>query len=551
MDSSGEPGAVRSSGAPQETILPPIAADPLFVDAVEEAVSGLAVSSLPGARLLEPVGRDPHDFASLYIRHRSSFELHVRRFLRDPRDVEEVVQEGFLRLFLALPELENELQALRFCRRVLTNLCIDRYRATQRRPVVVDLDEDGAGLVDERAGIDPVVAAEDAAVVRQALALLSPLHRAVLVKREVEEKPLAQIASELDLPAESVKHVLYRARRALRRLLVAGALDGTKPGGRLAAAAGGALALALLVAGALFALPRAMVPSPKALSPGQPLVARPHLLAAGSIRHGGWSSARTSARTPAKHPVAPSATAPMPPPAGTTQPGSTPPGGSSHGRTGSGPGTGTGGKSPGSGSTPPAPAPGGRPVSGETGTVSLAQLDTFGTDPVTGPAQVTAAAPMPGSGGSVTSTSLFSAPTQLGTFSVRQSFENSAAAPTTAATFVPMLTTSSGTVTFALGASSTSVVPQPNGTIEIDASAQVVPSSTGTTSAGAPSLSAFEVRLVYSSSSLTSIVSETVVAPVTGQTTSSGPPPSGTAAATGGAGSSIVPAKEVVPKGEQ
>ncbi len=86
------------------------------------------------------LGADPHDFAGLYIRHRSSFALHARRFLRDPRDVDEVVQEAFLRLFLALPELGSELQALSYCRRTITNLCIDRYRADQRRPRLVDLE---------------------------------------------------------------------------------------------------------------------------------------------------------------------------------------------------------------------------------------------------------------------------------------------------------------------------------------------------------------------------------------------------------------------------
>ena len=31
-------------------------------------------------------------------------------------------------------------QALAYCRRTITNLCIDRYRAAQRRPSLVDLD---------------------------------------------------------------------------------------------------------------------------------------------------------------------------------------------------------------------------------------------------------------------------------------------------------------------------------------------------------------------------------------------------------------------------
>ena len=168
---------------------------------------------------------DPHDFAGLYIRHRTAFTLLARRHLRDPRDADDVVQEAFLRLFLALPELETELQALAYCRRTITNLCIDRYRAQARRPSLVDigtipLEE----LPDEDQG-DPVVRAEDAALVREALSMLSPLHRAALVKREIEEKSLPVIAEELEVPEESVKHLLFRARRALRRLLVGTSLE--------------------------------------------------------------------------------------------------------------------------------------------------------------------------------------------------------------------------------------------------------------------------------------------------------------------------------------
>ena len=109
-------------------VLPPLPADPLFVDAVEDAVAG-GSDDLPDAQPQRRVGTNPRDFASLYIRHRASFGLHARRFLSDPRDVDEVLQEAFLRLFLAMPELETELQALAYCRRTVTNLCIGDSRA--------------------------------------------------------------------------------------------------------------------------------------------------------------------------------------------------------------------------------------------------------------------------------------------------------------------------------------------------------------------------------------------------------------------------------------
>lgn len=191
-------------------VLPPVEADPVFSEPLPLA------QLIPAPRL----GSDPQDFAALFIRHKWSFCLHARRFLSDQRDIDEVVQEGFLKLFLALPELETELQALAYCRRTITNLCIDRYRADQRRPHLIDLEDilDNPPVEDD--DTDPLVQAEDAVIVREALAMLSPLHRAALVKREVEEKSLPQIALELDLPVEQVKHVLHRARRALRRLLV-------------------------------------------------------------------------------------------------------------------------------------------------------------------------------------------------------------------------------------------------------------------------------------------------------------------------------------------
>jgi RNA polymerase sigma-70 factor (ECF subfamily) len=218
--------------------------------------AGVQTALAPASAAAPGLGSDPHDFAGLYIRHRASFTSHARRYLRDGRDADEVVQEAFLRLFLAMPELDNELQALAYCRRTITNLCIDRYRADARRPRLVALD--GAPideLAEDDAG-DPVVRAEDAALVRAALSQLPELHRAALVKREIEEKSLPVIADELDVAEDNVKHLLFRARRTLRKLLagtsVAPGADaerarGLRPAGRGLSGGVAGLLLAALV----------------------------------------------------------------------------------------------------------------------------------------------------------------------------------------------------------------------------------------------------------------------------------------------------------------
>lgn len=128
------------------------------------------------------------------------------------------MQETFLKLFLALPELESESAVVAWSRRTATNLCIDRYRADKRRPTMADLEvlpEEYGAECDE----DYLVLAEDAAIVRDALADLPSLYRRALIAREVEELPLDVIAAQLDVEPAQMKHLLHRARRAMRRSL--------------------------------------------------------------------------------------------------------------------------------------------------------------------------------------------------------------------------------------------------------------------------------------------------------------------------------------------
>lgn len=207
-----------------------------LADSVDDAV--LDLTDLTDAQPARRLSGDPQAFASLYIRHRDSFAGLARRFLSDSRDVDEVVQETFLKMFLAIDELATEAQALRFCRRVLTNLCIDRYRADVRRPLLVEFDAEALERVDTDSLADPVVRAEDAAIVRAALAQLPPAYRAALIAREIEEKPLPVIAAELGIAEPAMKHLLARARRALRKLL-----EGTS----VAPATIGALGLVLVL----------------------------------------------------------------------------------------------------------------------------------------------------------------------------------------------------------------------------------------------------------------------------------------------------------------
>jgi DNA-binding CsgD family transcriptional regulator len=62
-------------------------------------------------------------------------------------------------------------------------------------------------------------AAEDAAIIRQALALLSPAERAALVMWEMEGRSTEEIAATLGIKESAVRHTVSRARASLRKVL--------------------------------------------------------------------------------------------------------------------------------------------------------------------------------------------------------------------------------------------------------------------------------------------------------------------------------------------
>jgi DNA-binding CsgD family transcriptional regulator len=70
-----------------------------------------------------------------------------------------------------------------------------------------------------------IAAADDAAIVRQALAMLSPAERAALVMWEMEGRSTEEIARELGIKESAVRHTVSRARASLRRVLAERIID--------------------------------------------------------------------------------------------------------------------------------------------------------------------------------------------------------------------------------------------------------------------------------------------------------------------------------------
>ena len=174
------------------------------------------------------------DLSAIYTEYRTSLVSQARRMLRDETDANEVVQEAFLKFMLAAPDLDTTERAVAYLRASVNNLALNVIRARGDRPNLVALDADTtqerlAEIANENhVDIDTTItAAEDAAIIREALSRLTSDQRTALVMWEMEGRSTEEIAAALNTTPANVRHVVARARQSMVRVLSEWIVDET------------------------------------------------------------------------------------------------------------------------------------------------------------------------------------------------------------------------------------------------------------------------------------------------------------------------------------
>jgi RNA polymerase sigma-70 factor (ECF subfamily) len=133
------------------------------------------------------------------------------------RDIDDLVQETFLRAYKGLGRLENGGRFGAYLLRIASNLCIDRLRRQRRDQVSLDeveLEPPPASSHDEKD--------ERIALVRRGIGRLPEAMREALLLFYFEDLSYAQMAALLGITEAAVNQRLSRARAQLRAWLGAG-----------------------------------------------------------------------------------------------------------------------------------------------------------------------------------------------------------------------------------------------------------------------------------------------------------------------------------------
>jgi len=152
----------------------------------------------------------PAAFTALVRKHQRSVYSLALRMLTDRHKAEDLAQEVFLQLHRSLHSIESDAHLLFWLRRVTTNRAIDRLRQ-EPRYVAVSL-EACTDLESERHEGDPLLQRR----LREVIAQLPPVPRAVVLLRYQEDLDPTEIARTLGMPINSVKSHLKRSLAVLR-----------------------------------------------------------------------------------------------------------------------------------------------------------------------------------------------------------------------------------------------------------------------------------------------------------------------------------------------
>jgi RNA polymerase sigma-70 factor (ECF subfamily) len=161
-------------------------------------------------------------FEELIRRHQQRVFGLVSGILRRREDVEDVVQQVFLKVFVSLKRFDQRAAFSTWLYKISVNECWDYLRKKKVRPLVyeADLSEEQVSRLDGVVSADqPAASSSDRAEARDLLERmmekLPEQDRELLVLKEVEGFSVQELAEILDLNVNTVKVRLFRARARL------------------------------------------------------------------------------------------------------------------------------------------------------------------------------------------------------------------------------------------------------------------------------------------------------------------------------------------------
>lgn len=169
---------------------------------------------------------DQRAYQQLTEKYRRPLQFHVTKMVKETEQVEDLVQEAFIKAFKNLDSYSTSYAFSTWLYRITTNHTIDYLRKKKLKTTSIDKPiktregEMSFELPDEQAETDrSIIRKQRKKIITHAIENLPDKYRQVIEMRHIEELSYQEIAEQLDLPLGTVKAHIFRAREMLYKAL--------------------------------------------------------------------------------------------------------------------------------------------------------------------------------------------------------------------------------------------------------------------------------------------------------------------------------------------
>lgn len=177
----------------------------------------------------------------LYVRYNDRVTSCVKRYITDPSDIEDISQETFSKAFRQLRSFDKEKSFSNWIYTIAKNSALDFLSAQQSRGRGMKVDmtdeeqENISGVVDASPNPEEeVIRGQDTEMFLHCIESLPDLYRDIMVMLHEDHLGYNEIAAKTDLPLNTVKTRIRRAKEMITKMIQEEENSGPAPstGGR-------------------------------------------------------------------------------------------------------------------------------------------------------------------------------------------------------------------------------------------------------------------------------------------------------------------------------
>lgn len=169
---------------------------------------------------------DKRAFDLLVLKYQHKIISVVHRYMRDPADVNDVVQEAFIKAYRALPNFRGESAFYTWMYRIAINTAKNDLISKGRRPPSSDVDMEDAEYYAGNDNLHDVDTPENnlfrdelQEAVHGVIRGLPDDLRTAVTLREMEGLSYEEIADIMECPVGTVRSRIFRAREAIDKVI--------------------------------------------------------------------------------------------------------------------------------------------------------------------------------------------------------------------------------------------------------------------------------------------------------------------------------------------